>query len=150
MITRIARIEAIKKQPAAVLEAEVNGKVTATEALRWTGKGLVRLRTNAIESSPPLLLLKLPVKAGDKWEGEFEADGKKATYTAETREETVEVPAGKFKTMRVAIRLKEGEMVVYTTYWFVRGVGFVQQTVEAAGLNISIKLEKYKVQKKGK
>jgi len=148
MITRIAKIETIKDQPYARLEAEVMGKVTATEHLRKTDKGVIRLRTNTIEADPPLLLIKTPLKAGDKWGGEFTADGKQAKYETRVSEEMVKVPAGRFKTMKVAIRLQEGGTVVNTTYWFAAGIGFVKQTVEAPSLNISIELEKYKLNKK--
>src|SRR5579859_2474854 len=54
MITRIAKIETIKDQPYARLEAEVGGKVTATEHLRHSAEGLIRLRTNDFEADPPL------------------------------------------------------------------------------------------------
>src|SRR5262245_59032220 len=108
MINRIAKTEKIGDTPWFVLEAEVNGKVTATEHLRHTEDGLVRLRTNTFEASPPLLLLKRSAKPRDKWGGEFEVKCKKAKYTAEVKEDTVQVPAGKFKTIHVAIRLMEG------------------------------------------
>jgi hypothetical protein len=148
MITRIAKIETIKEKAYARLEAEVMGKVTATEHLRVTDKGIIRLKTNDFEADPPLLLVKSNVKAGDKWGGAFTVMGKKAKYDAVAEEEMVKVPAGRFKTMRVAIRLEEGAMVVNTTYWFAPGVGFVKQTVTAPMLNITIELEKYKLTKK--
>jgi hypothetical protein len=148
IIMRIAKIETIKEQPYARLEAEVMGKVTATEHLRKTDKGLIRLRTNTIEVDPPLLLLKYPVKAGDKWQGAFTADGKNAKYESHVTEEMVKVPAGRFKAMRVAIRIEEGTMMANTTYWFAPGIGIVKQTVEAPGLTMTMELEKYKLKKK--
>jgi hypothetical protein len=148
MITRIAKIETVDGQPYARLEAEVGGKVTATEHLRKTDKGLIRLKTNDFVADPPLLLIKKGAKAGDKWGGKFTVMGKEAKYDAVAEEDMVKVPAGRFKTLRVAIRLEEGAMVVNTTYWFAPNVGFVKQTVEAPGLTISIELEKYKLKKK--
>jgi hypothetical protein len=148
MITRIAKIETINEKAYARLEAEVGGKVTATEHLRMTDKGLIRLKTNEFEANPPLLLIKAGAKSGDKWGGKFTVMGKEAKYDAVAEEEMVKVPAGRFKTLRVAIRLEEGAMVVNTTYWFAPNVGFVKQTVEAQGLNITIELEKYKLKKK--
>jgi len=152
MINRIARIETIDEKKYAVLEAEVGGKATATEHLRHTDKGIVRLRTNNFECVPPIVLVKNPVKPGDKWGGKLTImDGvanRDAKYDAVAEEEMVKVPAGRFKTLRVAIRIEEGDKVVNTTYWFAPGVGFVKQTVEGPGLNMNIELEKYKLTKK--
>ena len=152
MINRIARIETIDEKKYAVLEAEVGGKVIATEHLRPTDKGIVRLRTNNFECVPPIVLVKNPVKPGDKWGGKLTImDGvanRDAKYDAVAEEEMVKVPAGRFKTLRVAIRLEEGDKVVNTTYWFAPGVGFVKQTAEGEGINFNIELEKYKLAKK--
>jgi hypothetical protein len=145
MITRIAKMETIKDQPYFRLEAEVNGRIAATEHLRHSDKGLIRLRTNDFEADPPILLIKKGAKPGDKWGGTITVAGKKSKYESVAAEDMVKVPAGRFKTLRVAIRLEEGANVVNTTYWFAPGVGFVKQTVEAPGLNINIELEKYKV-----
>jgi hypothetical protein len=159
MVTRIAKIETIKDQPYARLEAELNGKVVATENLRKTKKGIIRLRTNDIEAEPPFLLLKLPAKPGDKWEGTFTAKGEKCKFHSEIfAEETIAVPAGKFKALRVSILLYQRKMIINSTYWFARGIGFVKQTVDTPGekasdgFNITLELEKYKIvqQKKGK
>lgn len=152
MITRIAKVETINEKAYARLEAEVGGQVKATEHLRITDKGLVRLKTNDFEADPPLLLIKKGAKAGDKWGGKFtvldKGEKKEAKYEAVAGDEMVKVPAGRFKTLRVAIRLEENGMVVNTTYWFAPNVGFVKQTVEAPGLTITIELEKYKLKKK--
>ncbi len=63
--------------------------------------------------------------------------GDKTKHTYEgvigPKEETVEVPAGKFKTIRVDIKLEENGQQVDITYWFAQDVGFVKQTVDAAG-----------------
>jgi hypothetical protein len=147
LISRIARIEMIDKQPLARLEAEVNGKVAATEHLQQTPMGVLRYRTNDFVPTPPFMLLKSPVKAGDKWAGSFKVGAVETKYASEAQEETVDVPAGKFKTIRVAIRLEENGKTVQMTYWFAQDVGFVKQTVEAEGLNILIQLEKFERKK---
>jgi hypothetical protein len=152
MINRIAKIVTINEKTYAVLESEMGGKVKATEHLRKTDKGIIRLRTNNFESVPPIVLVKNPVKPGDKWRDNItvmdEEAKHDAKYDAVAEEEMVKVPAGSFKTLRVAIRLEEGDKVVNTTYWFAPGVGFVKQTVEAPMVNMTIELEKYKLTKK--
>lgn len=147
MNTKIAKTEKVDGKELSVLEAEVNGKVAATERLEKTAKGVLRYSTNGVEAMPPFLLLKYPAKAGDKWSGDFTAGGKKAKFSSETSEETITVAAGKFKTLRVAIRLEESGQVVNTTYWFAPNVGYVKQTVDAGGLNIVMELEKYTIAK---
>ena len=52
--------------------------------------------------------------------------------------------------MRVSIRLEgKGGQNVTTTYWFVKDIGFVKQTVDAAGLSILMELEKFEPAKDG-
>jgi hypothetical protein len=69
----------------------------------------------------PLRVLKLPPKEGEAWEVEPPATpgrpARKFKYTT-GKEEEVEVPAGKFKAVRVEA---EG-----TTYWHAPGVGMVK------------------------
>ena len=93
------------------------------------------------------MLLQYPAKADEKWKGDFTADEKKATYFVETAEETVAVPAGKFKAIRVTLKVEaeeKGEMKsVLTTYWFVNNIGFVKQTVKAENFQSNIELEKF-------
>ena len=46
------------------------------------------------------------------------------------------MPAGKFKAIRAHITMKGKDRQVETSYWFVKDVGFVKQTINAEGLNI--------------
>lgn len=146
--SKIAKIETIDGVELARLDAIVNGNVVATEHLRQDGKGIFRYRNNGAEISPPICLLKYPVKDKDKWEGDIKVGNDKGKYFCETKEENVEVPAGKFeKAIKVSIRLESKGQNVNTTYWFVKEKGFVKQTVEAAGLSIVMELEKYEAGK---
>jgi hypothetical protein len=147
MNSKIVRTEKIDDVPLAVLEAEIGGKATATEHLRQTAKGLLRYRTNQFVADPPLILLPSPVKPGDKWGGAFMVGESKAKYAAQVQEETVEVPAGKFKTLRVAIVLEQDGKIINTTYWFAQNVGFVKQTVNAEGINLVIEMRKFEPKK---
>ena len=65
------------------------------------------------------------------------------TPICEATEEAIEVAAGKFKTMRVSVRLESGGKTFNTSYWFVKNVGFVRQTVDAGNLSIVMELEKF-------
>jgi len=145
MDSKIARVEVIDGVPLAVLEAEINGQVAATEHLRTNDKGTFRHRMNQFVPDPPIMLLKSPLKADDKWSGEFQIGNVQAKYSAETKAEDVEVPAGKFKTIRVDLRVEEKDMVVTTAYWFAPNVGYVKQTIAIGPVTILAELRKYEV-----
>ncbi len=143
-ISRIAHMEQIGDgPPLARLEASIHDKVVATEHLLQNSKGIFRYRNNNQAITPPLCLLKYPVLAGSQWEGDMTVGNDKGKYTCETKEEAVEVPAGKFKTIRVAIRLEDDKgQVINTVYWFAADIGFVKQTVDAPNLKVLMELEK--------
>jgi hypothetical protein len=140
--TRIAKIEDFNGEKFARLESPT---VALTEHLSQTDKGVFRHRFNGAEVTPPFKLLPYPAKPGTKWQGEFavEKDQGKHKYSGEIQaEENIDVPAGKYKALRVVIKLEENGMMIETTYWFAKDVGFVKQTVEAPGLSILLELEK--------
>jgi hypothetical protein len=148
-VSRIAKIETIDEIPLALLEASVNGKVVASEHLRQTSEGIFRYRNNRAEITPPVCLLKYPAKSGDKWGGDLKVGDDKGKYNAEAFEENIEVKAGKFKAMRVTLKVESPrEGVVTTSYWWVPNVGFVRQTVNTARLNVVMELEKFQPAKK--
>jgi hypothetical protein len=142
-VSRIAKIETIDKQPMALLEASVNGNVVAKEHLMQTDQGIFRYRNNNTEISPPICLLKYPVKDKAKWSDDIKVGNDKGKYFCETKEEAVETPAGKFKAVRVSIRLESKGQNINTVYWFAKDVGIVKQTVDAKDLSILMELEKF-------
>jgi hypothetical protein len=146
-VSRIAKIEMIDGVSLARLEATVNGNPVANEHLRSDDKGVFRYRNNGKEINPPVCLLRYPVKSGDRWDGEIIVEKEKGKYLCESREENVEVPAGKFKAMKVTVTLEAKGQKVTTAYWFVKDIGFVKQTVEAGDLIINMDLEKYELVK---
>jgi hypothetical protein len=149
-VSRITKIETIDGTPLARLEATVDNKVVATEHLVATEKGIYRHRNNNQEITPPVLLLRYPARAGDHWDGEITVAKEKAKYTCDVKEEMVEVPAGKFKAMKVTLLLERTKGPnVTNTYWFVKDVGFVKQTGEAGDLTINMELDKFEPAKDG-
>jgi hypothetical protein len=150
MVSRIAKIENIDGVALARLEGEVNNQVGATEHLRQTEKGIFRHRYNGAECDPPVCLLKYPVKVGAKWEDKLTVGKEKAKYSCETKEETVEVGAGKHKCVRVDLRLDSMGQIVNTSYWFVKDVGMVKQTVDVGDLSILLELQSFQLKKGNK
>ncbi len=142
IVTRIAKIEELNKQMLARLESP---NVAMTEHLLQNDEGVFRVRFNGLEVTPKFRLIHYPAKVGAKWHGEFtvEKDKGKHKYRGEIqKEEEVDVPAGKFKTIKVYIELEENGNKVKTTYWFARDVGFVKQTFDSPGISVLLELEK--------
>jgi hypothetical protein len=79
---------------------------------------------------PPVCLLKLPAKPGDTWTTELSGKGqpRKTIYTYRGEEE-VEVPAGKFKALKIESEMETGKSV-RATFWYVAGIGMVKSSTK--------------------
>jgi hypothetical protein len=147
VVTRIAKLEDFGGKKLARLETP-NAK--DTEHLFQNEKGVFRARLNGAELTPPFQLIPYPAKPGAKWKGAFSVPGEKEnhTYSGEIlKEETIKVPAGEFKTMRVHIKLETDGQQLETTYWFAQDIGFVKQSLESAGVSIVLELDKFERKK---
>ena len=143
LVTRISKIEEIGKEKLARLESPV---LNMSEHLTQTEKGVFRHRYNGADVSPPFRLLPYPATVGAKWEGEFtvEKENGARKYFGEIQsEETIDVPAGKFKAICLLIKLEENGKRIETTYWFAKDVGLVKQSFETAGRSVLMELEKF-------
>ncbi len=147
VIQRVTKIENIDGMDLARVEALVDGKVTATEHLRQTAQGVFRYRFNGAECNPPFPVLKYPIKAGAQWEGEVKVGAETMKYHCKASEAEVEVPAGKFKTVRVDVQIDTGGKTLQLSNWLAPDVGIVRQTLEAGPLNLVSVLEKYEIKK---
>jgi DUF3108-like len=91
--------------------------------------GMFRVSSAGVTYDPPYRLLKLPPKEGESWEAESPSTpGQpvwKFKYTT-GKEEEVEVPAGKFKAVRVEMENEINGTVLRTTYWHAPRVGMVK------------------------
>jgi hypothetical protein len=106
--------------------------VTVTEV---SAAGVVRLTGVKRALSPPMPLLRLPAKAGNSWTWDPDTpDGGKplvTTYTVVKEQEEVEVPAGKFKAIRVDAEWTLDGTEVKTTQWYAPDVGLVKRVYRA-------------------
>jgi hypothetical protein len=96
--------------------------------LKISEEGLFRLTGGPGVKHPPMHLLKLPYKRGEKWETYMGAwiisDN---TLTAYGPEE-VKVPAGTFKAIRVETEFPQrGKKGLLAKYWYAPNVGLVKQ-----------------------
>ncbi len=139
---QVAKIETIDDQKMARVETVMNNNIAASEHLISTPAGVFRTRFNGSDVSPPICLLKLPVKVGDEWKdtNKIGNDQLKTTCKVEAAE-TIEVPAGKFDTLRVNVSAQVGDQTVETIYWFAANTGVVKQSFNAGDMKLYIELE---------
>ena len=147
LVSTITKVETVNGLSLALLEGELNGERKTTEHLRQTEAGVFRYRNNGADLDPPACLVQYPVKSGAKWQGQFKISAEPVMYFCEAKEESVVVPAGKFKAIRIAMHLESKDRKSTTTYWFVKDLGIVKQTVkqtvEDGGLSAMMELEKF-------
>ena len=99
----------------------------------------------------PFPLVKLPVKAGDTWSQTLELptgrDSMKVTYTV-VGEEDVEVPAGKFKAVRIDQVGVAAAGTIKGSSWHAPGIGLIKETSESPVINRSRALKSFTPGKK--
>jgi hypothetical protein len=137
---RITKIEEIDGLHLARVDAEVNGAVVATEHLRVTDEGVFRCRYNGSEVTPPVCILKFPIKDGDSWQSENRVGNQEFAVRSTVSHEAVEVPYGKYEAVKVVVATEQGGQAITSTYWFAPGIGNVKQVMEIGGKKMSFEL----------
>ncbi|MDY3553671.1 hypothetical protein R5W24_002776 [Gemmata sp. JC717] len=85
------------------------------------------------EKTFPNALLKLPAKPGSRWDWEVREVGRKVVCTVGPTED-VEVPAGKFRAVRVESEVPVGkDLTQTTTTWYAPEVGWVKMVSRVGG-----------------
>jgi len=95
---------------------------------RATDAGIFWIGSNGQAFDPPECVLKLPVQTADTWESPLGGDPDTLVRYTTGKEEEVEVPAGRFRAVRVDSMLKGNGFTLETTDWYARGVGLVKTT----------------------
>jgi hypothetical protein len=160
---RVVRHEKVGETLCAVLETKRDGKVVGSEHLAVTGDGVYR-HTLTVQRSqadpndktktvkvpvqqtlkPPMLVLKLPPKVGESWKVDSKADGKTFRGGFQVGEQEITVPAGTYKTIRIASQdLEVNALKPRITTFFAANVGMVKQIIEVGDAKIEIELEKF-------
>ena len=125
------------------IETEVNGKVQGSEHIAITKDGICRYTLNGKEADKPILILKLPAKAGDEWKIDSKIGTDAITGTLKTGEEKITVPAGKYDAMSAGGKIESGNQSVLVTNYFVKDVGVAKIKMEIGGNTIEIDLTKF-------
>ena len=145
--SQIARMETIDGKSLAVLEKSLNGNVSGTEHLAATEKGVFRYRVDGVELSPPVCVVKYPLKKDDTWETETTIANEQVKVKGKVvGTEEVTVPAGTYKTFRVEVETSVAGMQATMTFWLAQDVGIVKQTAGSSGKN-DVELAKFEAGK---
>jgi hypothetical protein len=94
-----------------------------------SANGVSLVASGADVIDPPWRVMKLPAKEGETWDVErpdpFAVRPLKFKYTT-GKEEDVEVPAGRFRAVRVDVDFVVSGSVRRATYWYAPGIGTVK------------------------
>ena len=141
---QVAKLENSDQDENFRVEMLMDGKIVVTEQLSQTAKGLYRVRYQDSNLTPPLLLLRNPIKADDSWTTKTQVGAEELTIACKTGSEEVETPAGKFEAIKLTVTTRADEKDIRTDYWFAEDVGIVKQVaIVGEGTKMSIELKKY-------
>jgi hypothetical protein len=128
---------------------EVKGDRRAMSKVEVSDKGVTQL-SGPFPFKPPHPVVKLPVKPGEQWTHVSESgDGPAGTKSIHTvaKEEEIEVPAGKFKAVRMDVELTfvggRGETTIRVSRWYAPGVGLVKSVQGTGGTESVIVLKSF-------
>lgn len=145
LTNHVAKVELVDGQRVARVETTFQGRVIPTEHLSSTPQGIFRYRTHGVKLSPPLRLLRYPVKKGDSWESKITVGGQQEVrVTCRVGAEKVTVPAGAYDTVTVDVAMMVGGTTVGTSkYWLAAGVGMIKQKNKAGATTSVFELERF-------
>jgi hypothetical protein len=102
-----------------------------------------------VDYDPGRQYLMNPLVAGKKWF--WKGKGEIGQDITESNEiigpETVKVPAGTFRAVKIVSQVADGEAVLTRTTWYAEGVGLVKSMSEGRGLKYGWELSDYSFKK---
>lgn len=114
------------------------------EQMEVSGEGINYPAGERKADTPMPLLLRNTFKAGDEWDSLLPAGcGFSRAKATVNGPEDVEVPAGKFRAVKVTYVGRITGSTVTMPVWYADGVGVVKQVFNPTGSNIIIELTKY-------
>jgi hypothetical protein len=127
------------------LETDSGGS-PLTEHLTVKDGGVYRVKANNQMVEPPFLIVKLPPKAGEKWENKCVILANNISGTLAMSQDKVKVLNAEYDTFLVtATDLKIGGQDAQMKQWFNKDLGMVKQTFSLpnAGVDVMLELEKF-------
>jgi len=125
-VTKVEKVEGGHRVTTEVADGTTNQKYIQAAIVSARGVELVEHAGQAID--PPIAWLKLPHAEGNKWSATWLQSGTKFDFATKGWEE-VEVPAGRFRAIKVERVETVGDAVQgTTTYWYSPGLGCIKIT----------------------
>jgi hypothetical protein len=138
VIEKIIKVE--KDEPHLVTLEANHGKQVFTETLSLTKDGVLRHEALGKKITPPMLIIKFPIKDKDSWTTKFKIDGfpveNKWTYS----KGKVKVPAGEYDAIGISVKNE----ILEATTWYASGVGKVKQSVRNPLQDSVLELKSFK------
>lgn len=160
---RVVKHEKVGDILCALLESKRDGKVVGSEHLAVGDEGVYRVDLSYVlpkreagekgklgeetvkeTPKPPLLVLKLPPKANDKWKVDARGDGKVFRSNFQVEQKDVKVRAGVYKTFCVVSQdLEVNALKPTISTYYADGVGMVKQIITIGDVKAEVELEKF-------
>jgi hypothetical protein len=149
LTSQIGGIDNVDGKDLARLEIFANGqKLPQTEHLESRDDGVYRVRMNNVDVTPPICLIKYPLKPGQTWGAETTTGGQKMKVDcSEGKAEEVQVPAGKYQAIPCTFVATAGPAKFTSVFWFAEDVGIVKQKSEIGAQTVTMELTKYEAAK---
>jgi hypothetical protein len=98
-----------------------------------------------VKYEPAKQYLRNPLVAGAtwRWNGKSTTQNEVQESNQVIGPEIVEVPAGKFRAIKMVSKVAEGRAIMTKTYWYADGVGLVKYTTEAGDIKYGFELVDY-------
>jgi hypothetical protein len=135
---RVEKVEATGDQVRVTTARRTPVGLTIRTTLNVSAAGVTRLPRTGSDREDPFPLLQLPAKVGDRWSP---TDG--LAYRVAAVDEAVEVPAGRFKAVRVEVEFEGATVPVRQAFWYAPGVGLVKETGEFNGETREVALKSF-------
>jgi hypothetical protein len=144
-----AKEEKVGEQVCIRLEGKIEKDTVSNEHLAVLKDGIYRFKVDENLISPPVCVVKLPGKKGEKWTNEFKVNNKPGKVSYSIDLEDIEVPAGKFKDAILVVgEIKENNGTNISKTWYAPNVGMVKQVIESGKESVTLELEKIEKPKK--
>lgn len=126
---------------------EVDGRAaTKPSQMKLSSSGLFRISMGETIYDTPYCVLKLPLKAGEKWTSEVKLNENiQTTFKYEVaKEEEVEVPAGKFRAFRINVLAESRGTSSKYTLWYAPQFGSIKEQLDSENSNYVKELKSFK------
>ena len=146
VVHEVAGVEKIGETECFIVEHKTVSTALGTRMMRkeWLASSAdgilvhkVQRGRSEMDVAKPFFKVKHVMKKGEEWKGEAKATENPPQYTIRVEEEAdVEVPAGRYKAWKVAIKVESGlRHSAEGTEWYVKNVGLVKSeiTIRAGG-----------------